>query len=453
MALNGISTEVAGDGSDPTATKILRRTDKLDLAQFKRSIPDTIGFRSLNQIEGTHLAYVNGIGGSSLQTLSGSTAPTIGHPWSLGYGFYEAFGTTSSLSTTQYVLGTLIYAYSSTIDVPDFQHARVVVNNVEVLDVGAEPGVIPVLIPNITAQAASDLTSLVNTLDTLSGTSRPGTFGLGETLNPGVYQVTGAASVQGVLTLDGQNIPDAIFVIKVGGALTSGATSQMILINGANPANIFWLADGAVALGANTTFYGTAIARPGAASIGAASVMTGRLMSTAGAVSIDGTQPMSVPSVPGPTSIPLGVLESFTMFSSAGAVACTGVSAVVGDVGTNVGPISGFEAPSTINGQIYSTGMANWGGGYRGHSLVVLDPFGDLVSTATYDTWGVPADMVALTAALIAVPIDYIIALVSYDATSFSTEARDSLINNYGSTNTDVWGPSVKDHIFIGVRL
>jgi len=452
MALNGISTEVSGDGSDPTATKILRRTDKLDL-QFKRSIPDTIGFRPLHQINGTHLAYVNGIGGSSLQTLSGTTAPTEGHPWSLAYGFYEVFGTTSSLETTQNVLGTMIYAYSSTIDVTNFEHARVIVNGIEVLNVGAAPGVIPVLIPNMTAQAASDLTGLVNAIDALSSVPHVGTFGLGETLTPGVYQVTGAASVQGVLTLDGQNNPNSIFVIKVGGALTSGATSQMVLINGANPANIFWQADGAVALGANTTFYGTAIARPGAASIGAASAMIGRLFSTAGGVSIDGSQPMSVPSGPYPSSIPLGLLESFTMFSSAGAVACTGVSSVVGDVGTNVGPIAGFSAPSTIAGQIYTTGMANWGGGYRGHSLVVLDPFGILISTATYDTWGVPADMVALTDALIGVATDNIIVLVSYAATSLSAEARSSLNGNYGSTNTNVWSPSVKDHIFIGIRL
>jgi len=44
MALNGISTEVAGDGSNPIATKVLRRTDKLNLAKTKRQSTGTNGY-------------------------------------------------------------------------------------------------------------------------------------------------------------------------------------------------------------------------------------------------------------------------------------------------------------------------------------------------------------------------------------------------------------------------
>ena len=78
MSANGISTEVAGDGSDPIATKIKRRDDKLALAIFKRSQINTIGYRNLNSLgTGTHVAYVL----NSLQTLSGYASPNIGHPW------------------------------------------------------------------------------------------------------------------------------------------------------------------------------------------------------------------------------------------------------------------------------------------------------------------------------------------------------------------------------------
>ena len=59
-----------------------------------------------------------------------------GRPWIntvANFTFYEAFGTTTALSTTQYVLGNKIYAYSSTYDTPSFQPARVVSNDVEVL--------------------------------------------------------------------------------------------------------------------------------------------------------------------------------------------------------------------------------------------------------------------------------------------------------------------------------
>ena len=77
MALNGISTEVAGDGSDPIATKLLRRNDKLALAATKRQAVGTPGFRPYNTIVGTHQAYVAG----TLNTTSGTGSPAIGHPW------------------------------------------------------------------------------------------------------------------------------------------------------------------------------------------------------------------------------------------------------------------------------------------------------------------------------------------------------------------------------------
>jgi len=79
MALNGISTEVAGDGSDPVATKKLRRTDKLNLATTKRQTTGTFGYRSLNTITGTFTAYVSG----ELTTLTGTNSPLVGHPWTL----------------------------------------------------------------------------------------------------------------------------------------------------------------------------------------------------------------------------------------------------------------------------------------------------------------------------------------------------------------------------------
>lgn len=77
MSLNGISTEVAGDGSNPIATKILRRNDKLALATTKRQTTGTNGYRVLNTITDTHVAYV----GTTTSTISGTTSPVFGHPW------------------------------------------------------------------------------------------------------------------------------------------------------------------------------------------------------------------------------------------------------------------------------------------------------------------------------------------------------------------------------------
>ncbi len=50
------------------------------------------------------------------------------------YTWYEAFGTTVAISTTQYVGATKIYAYSSTYDVPGYQNAVIRVNDVEIVN-------------------------------------------------------------------------------------------------------------------------------------------------------------------------------------------------------------------------------------------------------------------------------------------------------------------------------
>lgn len=76
MALNGISTEVAGT---PDATKLKRRTDKLALATTKRANVSIPGYRTLHTISSNHSAYVNG---NLTSNISGTASPTVGHPWS-----------------------------------------------------------------------------------------------------------------------------------------------------------------------------------------------------------------------------------------------------------------------------------------------------------------------------------------------------------------------------------
>jgi hypothetical protein len=69
MSLNGISTEVAGDGSDPAATKLKRRNDKLALAATKRAAggdTTTVYYRPYH-----------------FYTSPGTVSPATGHPWTL----------------------------------------------------------------------------------------------------------------------------------------------------------------------------------------------------------------------------------------------------------------------------------------------------------------------------------------------------------------------------------
>lgn len=82
------------------------------------------------------------------------------------YTFYEAFGTTAAISTTQYVYGTKIYAYSSTYDVPSYQNAVIQVNDVEIVNTALRGHTMAVIAPN------SSTVSITN-YDTYDPTTGP----------------------------------------------------------------------------------------------------------------------------------------------------------------------------------------------------------------------------------------------------------------------------------------
>jgi len=142
-----------------------------------------------------------------------------------------------------------------------------------------------------TAQAAIDLDTAYNKLMALTNTvtSHAAVFGGGETLTAGVYYTGGAGSLGGTITLDAQNNPGAIFVFKFAGALSIVALSKIILANGANRCNVFWISGagvttGALNIGAASHLKGNFIAHNGACNSGAGVFLSGRQLSTTGAI-------------------------------------------------------------------------------------------------------------------------------------------------------------------------
>jgi hypothetical protein len=93
----------------------------------------------------------------------------------------------------------------------------------------------------------------------------------------------------------------------------------------------------------------------------------------------------------------------------------------------------------------------------RGHNLVILDSYGDVVTAATqYDTWdtgGAPGARAALATALSAVVSGRIAVLVAYDASGLDAGIRSAINTGYGSTNTNTWTSGRQSHIFIGVKV
>jgi hypothetical protein len=202
--------------------------------------------------------------------------------------------------------------------------------------------------PFSSVKGETDLQSIYDNLHSLQGTATHNVIlGNGEVLIPGIYDVDAAASTVGTLYFDGQGNPDALFVVRINGALSAGVTTKMVLLNEAKARNIFWVIEGAASIEASAIIKGTVITNSGAITMGAGGNLEGRLFSIVGAISVN-TVKTIIPS--GISVIDLGVLSTFIYFSSAGAVTNGGSSVITGNIGTNVGDISGYGSPTVFNG-------------------------------------------------------------------------------------------------------
>lgn len=137
----------------------------------------------------------------------------------------------------------------------------------------------------VTQQAAVDLAAAYAGFSNMTPTITNHTpaFGSGEIILPGIYNISTAGSIAGTLTLDAQNNPSAKFILKFGGAFTSGTYATVLLLNGAQANNIYWIVEGAFSLAANSTISGTVIAN-GAISIGVNNTLNCKLLSVNGAI-------------------------------------------------------------------------------------------------------------------------------------------------------------------------
>jgi hypothetical protein len=108
----------------------------------------------------------------------------------------------------------------------------------------------------------------------------------GKVLGPGTTCVSSTARLSRTLTLDGRGDPDAVFVLKVPGSLTTEAGSAVVLVNGAQACNVVFRVGDTVDLGRDSTFNGTVLAERSIA-LGTSAAMAGRALSRGGSVSLD----------------------------------------------------------------------------------------------------------------------------------------------------------------------
>jgi hypothetical protein len=104
-------------------------------------------------------------------------------------------------------------------------------------------------------------------------------------------------------------------------------------------------------IAATTQMKGTLFAKDAAASLGAGSTLEGRLFTNTGAITM-GPSTIIIPS--GSSPITLGDLFSFALFTSSGALDNAGTSNITGNIGTNLGAVTGFGSPTVMNGSIFT---------------------------------------------------------------------------------------------------
>jgi hypothetical protein len=155
----------------------------------------------------------------------------------------------------------------------------------------------------------------------------------GATVLPGLHSSVGAVSNTGTVTFDGVNDPNAVFVLKVNGALAMAAASHVVLINGARASRVFWQVNAAGSIGAGASFAGTLMALD-AVAVGAGTVFNGRAFALNGALTLDANEFYSAPPVVTITG---------------------GISAITTDTTPTISGTTDVEAPAlvtvTVNGQ------------------------------------------------------------------------------------------------------
>jgi hypothetical protein len=105
------------------------------------------------------------------------------------------------------------------------------------------------------------------------------------TLGPGVYNANDTLDFpSGNLTLNAGGDPNAIFIIKSDGLNISSGTSIM-LANGANSCNIFFVVDGAVDLGSSADVIGNILSTE-SITLSGNNIVIGRLLTTGGAITL-----------------------------------------------------------------------------------------------------------------------------------------------------------------------
>ena len=139
----------------------------------------------------------------------------------------------------------------------------------------------------VALQAQSDDTTAYNVLAGLPcGHDLTGQDLVGKTLTPGVYCFSSSAQLTGMLTLDSQGDPNAVFIFQIGSTLTTASDSSVLVTNGGTGCNVYWQVGSSATIGTGTQFVGSILALT-SITLNSAAHISGRALAQNGAVTMN----------------------------------------------------------------------------------------------------------------------------------------------------------------------
>ena len=242
-----------------------------DPSGVRPALPPSIGRRWGGAAFGTGLAVVALVGLAAV--MRGDATSGIGTAPSLGvadsFGVLGASGVSNTGPST--VVGDLGVSPGTAV-------------------VGFPPGIVVGAIhvaDAVAAQAQADAaTAYTNLAGQACDSDLTGQDLGGLTLVAGVYCFDTSAFLTGILTLDAEGDPEAVFVFQIGSTLITAPGSSVLLINDGQDCNVFWQVGSSATLDTTTSFIGNILALA-SITLNTGTLLSGRAIASTEAVTMD----------------------------------------------------------------------------------------------------------------------------------------------------------------------
>src|ERR1022692_3938915 len=141
--------------------------------------------------------------------------------------------------------------------------------------------------PSVADQALADIDAAAIALSLLGVTGTYSTNLGGQTVVPGVYDLSSfATTLTGTVILDAQNSSNALFVFILPSTLTTASNSVVSVINGTPGTQVYWVLGSSAELGSGSTFEGNILAYARIALDPTAKIECGRAFSETASVTL-----------------------------------------------------------------------------------------------------------------------------------------------------------------------